>query len=150
MSEQKIQKLYNDKGLGFSVQIINAPLVKIRGKWSLNLNFEKYERAVLIALSHKLSRLTGNEIKFIRNYFEFNLKDFGKRFADVAHSAVIKWEKFGDLPTNMNWACEKDIRLYIVSELRPKFLKSLYEDLERVASDRAVKIKLEAKEIKAA
>ena len=35
----------------------------------------------------------------------------------LTHSAVIKWEKFEDEPTNMNWATEKDIRLAIVDKL---------------------------------
>jgi hypothetical protein len=103
-----------------------------------------------MALAHKPSRLTGSEIKFIRNYYEMNLKSFGERFGNVAHSAVIKWEKFIDSPTNMNWACEKDIRLYIISEIKPQYLTKLYSELETIASGRNSKIKLEVEEIKAA
>ena len=150
MSDKKIQKTFNDLGFGFPIQVINAPMIKIRGKWVLDLNFEKYEKAVLLALSQKPSRLTGNEIKFIRNHFEMTLKDFSKRFGNLAHSAVIKWEKFGDDPTNMNWACEKDIRLFIINELRPKILVEVYGELEKVASDKRQKVKLEASEIIAA
>ena len=80
---------------------------KIQGEWVLDLNMEKYENAVLFALSQKPARLSGNEVKFIRYHFEMDLKSFGKRFGDVAHSAVIKWEKCEDEPTNMNWATEK-------------------------------------------
>lgn len=150
MNERKIQKKFNDHGFGFPIQIINAPMVKVRGKWILDLNFEKYEKAVLLVLSQKPSRLTGNEIKFVRNHFEMTLSEFGKRFGDLAHSAVIKWEKFGDDPTNMNWACEKDIRLFIINELQPKILVEVYGELEKVATDKRQKIKLEASEIKAA
>jgi DNA-binding transcriptional regulator YiaG len=150
MNEKKIQKAYTDNGFGFPVQIVNAPLIKNRGKWTLNINFEKYERALLIALAHKPSRLTGHEIKFIRNNFEMSLKGFGERFGDVAHSAVIKWEKFQDESTNMNWACEKDIRLFVINEINPTYLRKLYTGLEKVASARNTKLKLEANEIKAA
>jgi DNA-binding transcriptional regulator YiaG len=150
MKKKKIQKSYIDNGFGFPVQIVNAPLLQVRGSWSLDLNFEKYERAVLMALAHKPSRLTGSEIKFIRNYYEMNLKNFGERFGNVAHSAVIKWEKFTDSPTNMNWACEKDIRLFIISEIKPQYLTRLYSELETIASGRNSKIKLEVDEIKAA
>ncbi|OUR94189.1 hypothetical protein A9Q84_17965 [Halobacteriovorax marinus] len=150
MSEKKIQKMYTDNGFGFPIQIVNAPLIKVRGTWSLDLNFEKYERAVLKALAHKPSRLTGYEIKFIRNHFELNLKSFGERFGNVAHSAVIKWEKFADEPTNMNWACEKDIRLFIINEIKPSVLGKLYSDLEKIASGRSSKIKIKVEEIKAA
>lgn len=150
MTEKKSQKTFTDYGFGFPVQITNAPLVRIRGKWTLDLNFEQYERAVLSALAHKPYRLTGNEIKFIRHHYEMPLKEFGKRFGNVAHSAVIKWEKFEDEPTNMNWACEKDIRLFIVINLHPPFLTNLYKKLENVAVAKASKIKLETSEILAA
>lgn len=150
MKKNKIQKTYIDYGFGFPVQIINAPLLQVRGAWCLDLNFEKYERAVLMALAFKAGRLTGNEIKFVRNYYQMNLKNFGERFGNVAHSAVIKWEKFSDSPTNMNWACEKDIRLHIISEIKPQSLAKLYFELEKIASARNSKIKLEVEQIKAA
>jgi DNA-binding transcriptional regulator YiaG len=150
MKNKKIQKSYLDHGLGFPVEIKNAPLSKVRGEWVLDFNFEKYEKAVLLALSLKSTRLTGNEIKFIRNYFSMNLKSFGKRFGDVAHSAVIKWEKYGDELSNMTWSTEKDMRLYIINELKPKILVSVYEKLEKAAVPKPSKIKIEQKDLLAA
>ncbi len=150
MKMRKIQKSYIDYGFGFPAQIVNAPLVKIRDEWTLALNFEKYERAVLLAISVKPAKLTGNEIKFIRNHFSMNLKTFGKRFGNVAHSAVIKWEKCGDSPTNMNWPTEKDIRLFIIKELKPKILVKVYEQLEKVATAKASKIKIDSSQLMAA
>jgi len=150
MSTSKIQKAYIDYGFGFPVQIINAPLKKIDGEWVLNLNFEKYEKVVLVALAMKPVRLSGNEIKFIRHHFEMDLKSFGKRFGDVAHSAVIKWEKVGDDFTNMNWATEKDIRLAIVDKIRPNILRKVYAELEETAPKKSRKIKIDSAELKAA
>jgi len=143
MKNKKIQKSYIDYGLGFPVQITNVHLLKVRGEWVLDLNFEKYEKAVLLALSVKSTRLTGNEIKFVRNHFSMTLKEFGKRFGDVAHSAVIKWEKFGDNSTNMNWPTEKDIRLFIINELKPNILVKVYEKLEKVHPPNESKIKID-------
>ncbi len=150
MTNKKIQKIYVDNGFGFPVHILNAPLKKIRGKWTLNLNFNKYEKTLILALSVKPARLTGNEVKFIRHHFAMNLKTFGERFGNVAHSAVIKWERFGDKATNMNWACEKDIRLLITSKLKPKLLIKVYNDLDKVAPSKVSKIKIDSKELKAA
>ena len=130
--DKKIQKSYIDYGCGFPVSIVNAPFVKIRGEWTLDLNFEKYEKIVALALASKPTRLTGNEVKFIRYYFEMDLKSFGKRFGDVSHPAVIRWEKFKDRPTNMNWATEKDIRLAIVDELHPKALREAYKKFQTI------------------
>jgi DNA-binding transcriptional regulator YiaG len=150
MKSKKIQKSYLDYGFGFPVQILNAPLSKVRGEWVLDIDFEKYEKAVLLALALKPARLTGNEITFIRNHFSMTLKSFGKRFGDVAHSAVIKWEKFKDDPTNMNWPTEKDIRLFIINELNPTILVSVYKKLEKVASPRSSKIKIDSEDLIAA
>ncbi|MBN22607.1 MAG: hypothetical protein CL678_15090 [Bdellovibrionaceae bacterium] len=147
---KKIQKSYIDYGFGFPVQILNAPLKKIHGEWALDLNFEKYEKTVLFALALKPARLTGNEVKFIRYYFEMDLKSFGKRFGDVAHSAVIKWEKFNDEPTNMNWATEKDIRLAIVDKLKPKVLRKVYEELQETVPRKSHRIKIDPSDLKAA
>lgn len=150
MKALKTQKTYIDYGFGFPVKIPNAPLRKIQGEWALNLDFEKYERAVLFALAMKPVKLSGNEIKFIRHFLEMDLKSFGKRFGDVAHPAVIKWEKFGDNPTKMNWATEKDIRLEIVDKIKPKILRKVYEELRKTAPRRAQKITLELSDLKVA
>jgi len=78
------------------------------------------------------------------------LKSFGERFGDVAHSAVIKWEKYGDNSTNMNWACEKDVRLSIINELRPRSLRTAYVNLEKVAPSKISKITIDTDDILAA
>jgi DNA-binding transcriptional regulator YiaG len=151
MSEsKKVLKSHIDYGFGFPVQILEAPMRKFDGEWVLDLNFEKYERAVLLALSMKAVRLSGNEIKFIRHHFEMDLKSFGKRYGDVAHSAVIKWEKCGDEPTNMSWSTEKDIRLSIVDKLRPRVFRKVYEELEVTAPRKPQKVKIEKSDLKVA
>jgi DNA-binding transcriptional regulator YiaG len=150
MSNNKIQKSYIDYGFGFAVQVLNAPLKKIEGDWVLDFNFEKYEKTVLFSLALKPTRLTGNEVKFIRHYLEMDLKVFGKRFGNVAHSAVIKWEKLEDESTNMNWATEKDIRLAIVDRLRPKALRKTYGILEEIVPRKSHRIKIDSLDLKAA
>ena len=136
---KKIQKSYIDYGFGFPIHIINAPLVKIRGEWTLDMNFRKYEEAVMQILASKPARLTGNEIKFIRYNFKMDLKSFGKRFGDVSHPAVIRWEKFKDRPTNMNWATEKDIRLAIVDKFNPKFLREAYKKFQTIITPKKIR-----------
>ncbi len=143
MANKKIKKSHLDLGFGFPVIIINAPFKQVRGEWILDIDFNKFEETVLEALATKPSRLTGNEVKFIRNYFNMDLKSFGNRFGDVAHSAVIKWERFRDNFTNMNWATEKDIRLFIVEKINPKSLRNVYLELEKVATKKPFKIKVD-------
>jgi DNA-binding transcriptional regulator YiaG len=145
--ERKIVKVFNDKGFGFKVQIINAPMVKVRGDWVLDLNQNKLQKTILEALAHKPIKLIGNEIRFIRHFFEMTTTVFGQRF-NVSHPAVLKWEKYGNRCTDMNWSTEKDIRLFIISRNKSEKLLSLYNELEEaIEKSKPLPVKVDAKEV---
>jgi len=146
----KIKQEFIDTGFGFEIKLLNVPMVEIRGEWTPKINYNELARVVLHRLSHKTSRLTGNETKFIRTYFEMTLQKFAKRFC-VTHAAVIKWEQAEDSPTNMNWATEKDIRLFILNSLdvNPEEFASLYTSLENVQGIRNFPMNLDAKKLRA-
>ena len=120
--EIKIVKEYTDTGLGFPVHIRNAELIKVRGTWALKIDHNKLNTMVALALSTGNSRLTGNQLKFIRYFFKMTLKDFGERFG-VSHSTVVSWEKKGNSSTRMEWGTEKDIRLEVFSRVYRKPVK---------------------------
>ena len=107
----KIQKEFIDTGFGFRVRLLNVPMVQVRGEWTPKINYNELARVVLRELSHQASRLTGDEVRFVRTYFEMTLQNFALRFS-VSHAAVLKWEKSEAIPTAMNWATEKDLRLF--------------------------------------
>jgi hypothetical protein len=148
--EKKIQKRYLDRSLGFPVVLLNAPLVKVRGQWALHVNYNDYQNAILHLLAHKPTRLTGNEVHFIRTYFEMTVRAFAARFS-VKHPAVLKWEKRGDAPTQMTWSTEKDIRLFILDELEEKAseLHELYRSLKDIAQESAEPIVVNGKNLAA-
>ena len=131
MKMEKIQKPFIDHGFGFPVKLFHVPMIKVRGIWTPNIGYNRLSKAVLKALCEKSARLTGNEIRFIRLHFEMTLQGFAKRFS-VSHVAVIKWEATKNHPTPMNWATEKDIRLFLLSKIssEPRDLASLYRRLE--------------------
>ncbi|MEZ4819253.1 MAG: hypothetical protein R3A45_04930 [Bdellovibrionota bacterium] len=147
----KKKKEWLDNGFGFPVILINAPVVTVRGVETLNINYKEYAKAVLAALAHKSARLTGNEIRFIRLYFEKTLVEFAQRFGQKSYQAVKKWEDFGNKATAMNWPTEKDIRLFILDELesKPKVFKALYEDLENPKPKSKEPVKLPASQVAA-
>lgn len=134
--EHKLQKKYLDHSLGFPVILLNAPLVKVRGHWALHVNYNDYQKAILHLLAHKETRLTGNEVHFIRTYFEMTVRVFAERFS-VKHPAVLKWEAKGNESTQMTWSTEKDMRLFILDELEDKAtdLRELYRSLKDVADE---------------
>ncbi|MCY4523745.1 MAG: hypothetical protein OXB84_03290 [Halobacteriovoraceae bacterium] len=146
----KIQKKYIDNGLGFTVILINVPMINVRNQWVLHINYNRYQEVVLNSLAYKPVKLTGSKIQFIRKYFQMTVRDFAKRFS-VKHPAVIKWEKKKDKFTKMDWATEKDIRLFIVDELSKKAseLYKLYKILVREAKESKEPIKLSANAISA-
>ncbi|MCB0421850.1 MAG: hypothetical protein KDD61_12695 [Bdellovibrionales bacterium] len=143
MKKTKIKKVYEDYGCGFSVKLINAPMVQIRGEWVLDVNPKKLHEAVLNALVFKPSRLTGAEILFIRQYFQMTLKEFGEKF-DVTHPAVRKWEETKNKATEMKWSIDKDIRLFALTGISKKardFLEA-YRELNTKAANNSVEIKI--------
>ena len=148
--DTKIQKEFTDTGFGFPVRLMNVPMMKVRGEWTPKIDYNELARLLAHALSHKPARLTGNEIRFVRNHFEMTLKEFAGRFC-VTHVAVIKWEKSGNEATAMNWPTEKDIRLFILSKLggASKEIAELYGELEALPSRRQAPIHLDAKKVAA-
>jgi hypothetical protein len=124
-------------GFGFPVTLVNVPMVRIRGAWTPDVNYEHIQRALLRVLSEKPSRLTGDEVRFIRLTFEWTLQEFAKRFS-VTHPAVLKWERAGRKLTGMVWATEKDIRLYALSRLekKPSRFFAAYLELEHQPTGR--------------
>lgn len=148
--ETKIQRKFIDMGFGFPICLINVPMIKVRGEWTPKINYNELTLIVLRALAHKDSRLTGNEIKFIRTHFEMTLQEFAKRFC-VTHVGIMKWEKALNKPTVMSWSAEKDIRLFVLTRLAAKAqeLANLYDNLQELPSGKPEPIHLDAKKVAA-
>lgn len=114
--ERKVVVRFRYDGFGFPITVDNAPMVRVRGEWTLDVNYNTLEQRVLKLLAEKPVRLTGNEIRFIRLWLGMTLERFAERF-NVSHQAVMKWEQAGDEPPGMKWAHEKDIRLEVLRSL---------------------------------
>ncbi len=142
----KILKSFLDTGFGFPVYLLNVPMIEVRGHWTPDINYSALSKRLLRALAKKPARLTGNELRFIRNSFELTLKEFAEKFY-VSHPAVIKWEKAENEPTNMQWATEKDIRMFVHLQVEGKEdLVTIYKRLRPQASRRKRKTKIDVQE----
>lgn len=132
------------EGLGFPIHLINVTMLKTRGEWTPDIDYNILQKVVLIALAGKPSSLTGNEIKFIRKYFKKTLEAFGLEFG-VTHVAVIDWEKKENNPIKINPATEKCIRLFIIDSLHlgdHEFRESYHDvDIQRLAEQQKAKKK---------
>ena len=101
--------------------------------WVLDIDYNMLAQTVLLYLANKPENLTGNEIRFIRYYFDVTLRDFAHRLG-IKHPTVIKWEKNKDRRADVTWGIEKDIRLFILDRLckSNKEFRQSYKNLEKV------------------
>lgn len=117
---RKRQSSFVFEAFGFPVELRNVPMIRIRGEWTPDVDYNKLEEALLMALVDKPARLTGNEVHFIRlSSLSMTLQEFAERF-DVTHPTVIAWERAGNAATSMKWPAEKDIRLEVLRRLKPR------------------------------
>lgn len=111
--KKKTLKKFIYKGLGFPIELHNVDFLKFDGEWHPKIDVRKIADSVIKELSFQKERLTGNQIRFIRTYFEMSLRDFGKLVVHESHMAVSKWEQFKNKPTNMDINIEVMLKLYI-------------------------------------
>jgi DNA-binding transcriptional regulator YiaG len=102
------------EGLGFPIRLINVPLKKVFNEWILDINLNHLQTVALHVLAKKLTRLTAQELHFIRTYLEMSTHSFAK-LCGVTHVAVLKWE---NATVKINPATEVYIRLYLLNYLK--------------------------------
>lgn len=115
--KKKLIKNYLYEGLGFPVELDEVEMILIEDEWHPKINVQKIADEVIAQIATQESRLTGNQVKFIRTYYSMPLREFGEKVVHESHMAVSKWEKKGELPTNMNPNTEHEIRLFIVENI---------------------------------
>lgn len=133
--ERKRQSSFVYEGFGFPVTLLNVPMVRSLGVWTPDVDYRRLARSVLRQLALHPTRLTGQEIRFIRHSMDMTLEEFAHRFG-VTHPAVVQWEQCGAKPTRMAWALEKDIRLEIFRSQSGASAISFVEAYEDLAEAR--------------
>jgi DNA-binding transcriptional regulator YiaG len=109
---KKIEKKFIYTSLGFPVELHNVEMIEINGTFHPKIDVRKVSDSVIESLITQRTRLTGNQVKFIRTYFSMSLREFAKVVSE-SHTAVMKWENFAEKPTNMDINIESMLRLYI-------------------------------------
>jgi len=108
---------YNYHGLGFPIELNDVEMVYLENDWHPRIDVKKIADDAIAKLAVHETRLTGNQVKFIRSYYSMPLREFGQKVVHESHMAVSKWEKKGEFPTNMNANTEHELRLYIIEKL---------------------------------
>lgn len=129
--KKKQLKKFIYSGLGFPIILKNVPIIEVQGELVPNINYNALQKVVLLYLCHKSTPMTGNEIRFIREYFEMTLAEFGIKFG-CSHVAVLKWEKFGNHFAKIEPTTDVCVRLFILSQLNCKsvIFKQVYDELD--------------------
>ncbi len=116
MAKRKVEKEYTYEGLGFPIVLKNVPMIELRGVWTLDIDLNVLQKAVLLALAHNPADLTGNQVRYIRTWLNLTQIAFGKLFG-VTHPAVVKWEKAGEKASKINLTTQRDLRLLLLDKL---------------------------------
>ncbi len=103
-------------GLGFPVILINVPVRDVRGVVVPDINYNTLRKLVLEDLSLKPSSLTGNELRFIRQFMGLTYTEFAKHF-EAKSTEVIAWERAKDSIARVAPSTKTYIRLYILQHL---------------------------------
>lgn len=113
------------EGLGFPIELIDAPMKKIFGEWVIDIDMNVLQLYVFNGLIHKPCPLTGKEIRFMRKFLEISTTEFGKKLG-VSHAAVIKWEKE---QAKISPIQESYIRMFLLESLKDNELLNLYKEI---------------------
>lgn len=102
--------------LGFPVLLIDPPMVNIRGQWLPDINLRDLQLVVFRLLVAKPTRLTGDEIRFIRLYLRLRQSDLAKVLNRANHSVVSQWESHGDGASGMDYNTEVLLRIWMAGK----------------------------------
>lgn len=128
MMKLKTRKKYIYEGLGFPIQLCDVAMVNIQGDWHPKIDIRKIATEAIKKLALQEERLTGNQVKFIRSFFSMTLREFAETVVRESHTAVNKWEKYGNEVTNMDINIEKILRLYIYQKVCIKVSRHAFYD----------------------
>jgi len=113
---RKIIHDYVYHGALIPVVISKVSLIPYHDDWIPEIDDMEVLRLTAKAVATKDSRLTGNEVRFLRQWIMLNMADFASAFGYTA-PAIHKWEKRAEKPAGMMWSAETQLRLLVLDKL---------------------------------
>lgn len=114
--EGKDKKKFTYHGLGFPIDLYNFPMKKYWDEEMADIDYNVLKRVVIEMLAKKPVPLTGNEVRFVRQYFKMNYSQFGQHLGQT-RQAVTKWESKENDFASITPSTELHIRLSILNFL---------------------------------
>jgi DNA-binding transcriptional regulator YiaG len=109
----KKSKKFTYYGLGFPIDLYNFSMKKYWGEEMADIDYNTLKHVVIELLAKKTIPLTGNEVRFIRQYFKMNYTQFAQQLGQT-RQAVTKWESKEDGFALITPSTELHIRLSIL------------------------------------
>lgn len=122
---EKKTKTFIYEGLGFPIELVDAPMKKVLNEWVLDIDMNVLQIFVFKGLIHKPYPLSGRELKFMRKFLQMSSTEFGKKLG-VSHATVVKWEKE---QAKISPLQESYIRMFLFEHLQNDELLSLYQTI---------------------
>lgn len=128
-------KNYVWHGFGFPVEFYELPAIKVRGEYVPDVDFAQFAKPLVqIICTEDEIPLSGNQIKFIRNYLAMSVREFAK-FMNVKHPSVLRWEKHNKDAAHIDVNTEIVLRLRVLRKINSakKFLDEVVEIIDHTA-----------------
>jgi len=113
------------EGLGFPIELVNAPFKFVLGSWVLDLNMKALQEFVFKGLIHKPTFLAGKELRFMRKFLDMSTTEFGRKIG-VSHVTVVKWESE---QTKTSPIQESYLRLFFLEHFQNNELMNVYHEI---------------------
>jgi DNA-binding transcriptional regulator YiaG len=115
-------KNYEWNGFGFPIIFDQLPGIKMRGKLIPDIDMEIFSKPLIeFICANQDIPLSGNQVKFIRNYFGMSLREFAKTM-NIKHQSVMRWEEKKQSAARIDVNTEIVLRLMILKKLKSKAL----------------------------
>ena len=110
------QKLYNYSVLGFPVVIVNPVLKKSLGEVYLDIDHKKFTDTVFRLLIYKPARLSGAELRFIRQHMHLSQDEFVRKvfYGEIDRATLSRYEGKKLNASSMNASQESVVRARMI------------------------------------
>lgn len=102
---------------GFPIVLVDPPMVTVRGQAIADVNLRELADTVFGRLIAKPTRLTGDEVKFIRKHLRLRQVDLARLLNMANHSVVSQWESHGDDAAGMDYNTEVVLRIWMAGKV---------------------------------
>jgi DNA-binding transcriptional regulator YiaG len=139
------QLLWN--GLGFPVVLVGFPMIEVDGEQLPDVNMKEIQEQAFRKLITWPGRLTGQQVRFARNYLHETQAEFAQQINIKTPSSVSQWEAKGSALTGMDINTELVLRMHMLHAIDSlHFRKSGIIDMEwkqlrKLISDALSKLK---------